>query len=226
MRDRPHATSSRSCQAAGFTLIELLVVIAIIAILAGLIFPALSGALEKGRRARCVGNLRNIGQALCLYADDWNGYLPAIYDPSYVTWDTKILPYLSGSKAVFLCPSDPWPRADPTKFARTYAANGGYGYAPFTGQDLPFGDFERNPIHRLDQVALSTNRLIMVAERPGDASSNRGYVNEFPFCSLDTIPGTVHSKGEGGNYLFADGSVGYMTAQEAVYGTHNYWYMK
>jgi len=61
---------------AGFTLIELLVVIAIIAILAAILFPVFAHARAKARQARCMSNLKQIGLAVAMYAQDWDELLP------------------------------------------------------------------------------------------------------------------------------------------------------
>jgi prepilin-type N-terminal cleavage/methylation domain-containing protein len=109
----PSPVVGASTKSRGFTLIELLVVIGIIAILAGLLLPALARAREKGRSAACLNNLKQIGLGVQLYADDNNSFPPGRI-AGVTQWDLCVGPNVGGKadplsiearSKVFMCPS-------------------------------------------------------------------------------------------------------------------------
>lgn len=89
----------------GFTLIELLVVIAIIAILAAILVPAVSSALDRARSISCVSNERQIGTSFLMYANDHDDKLPPLEDldkgPGHYIWPIllELGGYMDGSTA-------------------------------------------------------------------------------------------------------------------------------
>lgn len=120
-----------------FTLIELLVVIGIIGILASLLMPAFSRAKGKALDVKCISNLRQVGIALSIYADEFQGKLPyAEREPTMPVNPKHVLPrivdvlsnYVGGAVAVFRCPRDrsspSWYQKEGSSYEWNYQANG------------------------------------------------------------------------------------------------------
>jgi prepilin-type N-terminal cleavage/methylation domain-containing protein/prepilin-type processing-associated H-X9-DG protein len=92
----------------GFTLIELLVVIAIIAILAAMLLPALAAARAKARQAVGLSNLKQIGLAMAMYTNDYNGFVPeSSINNGWPTWVALLLPYTGYRASLWIDPNSP-----------------------------------------------------------------------------------------------------------------------
>ena len=172
-----------------FTLIELLVVIAIIGVLAALLLPALGASRERARRASCVSNLRQIGQAAHLYVND-NTRMPLTADDSgNVLWDGSTYGhyaaligkgYLPGDPKVFYCPS-----------AKVNAYNGPtFGHQNFgvAGQTCQSSYFFRGPPDGAPLLLGNSADVSLIADY------------------FQTLTG-VKNHADGLNVLYADGSV-------------------
>ncbi|MGP8199293.1 MAG: type II secretion system protein [Limisphaerales bacterium] len=145
-----------------FTLLELLVIMAVITTLAAMLLPTLARARASAANAECAANLRQLGGAITLFANDHNSQYPCAgdqYGTEQMTWDTYIYSYISGGKLtsvllqaisradgwnpgdgcpqVLLCPADNLPNCGwmaGTQYARrTYAMNQ-YGPGNGSGQ--------------------------------------------------------------------------------------------
>ena len=118
---RPDRTSQSGSLArrsrTGFTLLEVIVVIAIIAVLIGMIVPAVARARVIAKQLKCATELRQIGQAVAMYRDDNNDQAPFLgeipnKDAKYIvpTPEQSLGSYLENDWKVFLCPADDEPR--------------------------------------------------------------------------------------------------------------------
>jgi len=192
----------------GFTLIELLVVIAIIAILASILFPVFARAREKARQTACLSNMKQLGMACNMYAQDYDEILPTEdYDwdgngnANEVgidgSWRGVIMPYCKNTQ-LFHCSSY---RATGTLFDGRYNDKGTTaGYAiNDCHQTAPAPSPPENC--SLAQIEDSSSVVFLVESNGSEAE----------ILPADDVHGQLSSiaslerHNEGANYAFVDG---------------------
>lgn len=192
-----------------FTLIELLVVIAIISILAALLMPSLSGAKKSAKAIQCMNNLKQIGCAVHLYANDNEDALAPIYLDSGPGWPTLLGPYLGTKNVnyltpcplVFVCPQVP------TRFG--YGHNYQYMGYPY------FGPGQLFPVKRTDVLnpAASVYLVDNIDTIFADSTLPTSWADHVRPPSVWYPPATTDSRvdfrhpGRRANVLWVDGHV-------------------
>ncbi len=211
--------SPKYANLSGFTLIELLVVIAIIGILASLLLPTLAASKERARAAGCISNLRQIGLAMTIYADDSHGLYPlsggtilwSQIDPETQkgSWLQQIIGYAQNTNA-YRCPSD---------YKGQFSYFNGVRAAYITESNFASVDTKR--IQFASAYVLSGDTLWTEAKL-NDADKDDYSLNCVGGASNGSrwVDWRRHSKGQ--NLLFADNHVKWFKGYETKVMTFRY----
>jgi prepilin-type processing-associated H-X9-DG protein/prepilin-type N-terminal cleavage/methylation domain-containing protein len=194
----------------GFTLIELLILIAIIAILAALLFPAISHSKARAQQIQCVNNLHQMGIALGVVLSNDHGY-PLYIESRYSAWFQQLeIEGFGVSKppskfmeiGVWRCPTAQWPPPFPIRFARF-----SYGYNAFG-----LGESRTNNLGLSGHYEMESNTRIPIKDSEVAVPSDMMAIGES--CYLTFVRSESYNFGKEclrhqgkANVMFCDGHV-------------------
>lgn len=208
----------------GFTLIELLVVISIIAVLIGILSPALSGAREAAQRIKSASNMRQIGIGVQMYAEHHDGHFPTgKHTAGSTSYIDSLKPYVTDVDEIRVDPADPRSHQDIRDHGTSYPLNDYISVAAYDAfgnriADSYFPELYQLPKPTETHVIFVASRDMPVGRSGDHVHARSTWLSGWSAVTQNIAPGRYGGDPEDARgaapYLFADGHVDTIQASQ------------